>query len=222
MAAAPRLTLYYFDIHGLGARIRLACRVGGVALEDVRFADRDEFHAMRAAGKLPFGQVPLLRVAHGGAETTIAQSAAILRYVCRLGGLYPDDPLQAAAVDAALDAEKDAWASYGSIAYRDRNGFGSLDDAAVAAVDAAINAEVLPRHLRNLEVVLGGSATGWVAGTARPAPCDFAWGTALHALRSGQYRGLDAAVMASDALPRCNAFVDKFMALPEVKDYYEL
>ena len=47
MAAPPKLELLYFDIHGLGARIRLAAAVGGVPLEDYRFASRDEFAALK-------------------------------------------------------------------------------------------------------------------------------------------------------------------------------
>ena len=45
-------------------------------------------------------------------EASVAQSSAILRYICGLGGLHPTDPLKAAAVDAALDQEHDAFASY--------------------------------------------------------------------------------------------------------------
>jgi hypothetical protein len=40
MASAPKLQLLYFNIHGLAARIRLACAVGGVAFDDRRFAVR--------------------------------------------------------------------------------------------------------------------------------------------------------------------------------------
>ena len=108
--AQPKLKLLYFDIHGMAARIRTAALVGGVAIEDYRFSSRDEFMAMKASGELPFGQVPLLVVNDG--EAAIPQSSAILRYVCGLGGLHPTDPLKAAAVDAALDQEHDAFASY--------------------------------------------------------------------------------------------------------------
>ena len=107
---APKLKLLYFDIHGMAARIRTAALVGGVPFEDYRFASRDEFTAMKTSGELPFGQVPLLVVNDG--EAAIPQSGAILRYVCTLGGLHPTDALQAAAVDAALDQERDAFASY--------------------------------------------------------------------------------------------------------------
>jgi glutathione S-transferase len=111
MAEHSHLTLYYFDIHGLGARIRLAARLSGLSLADVRFSSRDEFATMKAAGTLPFGQVPLLvvRLPNAAEPVHLAQSGAILRYVCTLGGLQPLDPLQGAAVDAAVAAESDAF-----------------------------------------------------------------------------------------------------------------
>jgi len=107
---APKLKLLYFDFHGMAARIRTAALIGKVSMEDYRFSSRDEFIAMKTSGELPFGQVPLLLVNDG--EASVAQSSAILRYICGLGGLHPTDPLKAAAVDAALDQEHDAFASY--------------------------------------------------------------------------------------------------------------
>jgi glutathione S-transferase len=56
------------------------------------------------AGKLPFGQVPVLEVAEG---TFIGQSAAIVRYLGKRSGLYPEDPIAAAVVDSIMDEETD-------------------------------------------------------------------------------------------------------------------
>ena len=113
MAAAtalPRLTLHYFNIHGLGARIRLACAVGGLALEDRRFKeDRSDFLALKESKDLPFGQAPLLVVRGAdGVEHKLAQSSAILRYVCTLGGLH----LWGIAVGLVISGEYFGW-SYG-------------------------------------------------------------------------------------------------------------
>ena len=41
--------------------------------EDYRFASRDEFGAMKASGKLAFGQVPALEVTAEGKTTTLIQ-----------------------------------------------------------------------------------------------------------------------------------------------------
>ena len=50
--------LLYFDFPGKAEAIRLALTHAGVAFEDHRFADRAEFQALKASGRLQFGQVP--------------------------------------------------------------------------------------------------------------------------------------------------------------------
>lgn len=146
--AAPSLTLKYFDIHGLAARIRIACAVGGIALRDHRFADRAEFTALKASGELPFGQVPCLFIEKDGRTTKLAQSSAILRYVCQLGGLYPADPIAAGAVEASLAAEADAFASFTAVSYPARNGLDHLDAAAIEKAFENQRAEVIVSESR--------------------------------------------------------------------------
>ena len=57
----------------------------------------------------PLGQFPLLEIeeAHNR-RLTVPQSDAILRYVGALGRLYPQDPLDALAVDSMCDCVDDA------------------------------------------------------------------------------------------------------------------
>ena len=109
-AAAPRglpnqptLKLVYFDGPGKAEGTRLAAAHCGLALEDYRFKDRAEFMAMKESGELTYGQVPALFV--DGKQVT--QSSCILRTVGRLGGLYPEDVVQAALVDSIMDQEID-------------------------------------------------------------------------------------------------------------------
>jgi Glutathione S-transferase, N-terminal domain len=104
-----KLKLFYFDIPGKGEAIRLACAFAGVPLEDVRIPmdDRKLFEQMKAEGKLTFNQLPALQIEDG---TLLTQSAAIMRYIGKVGGLYPSDPVAAALVDAVLDAEVDLFA----------------------------------------------------------------------------------------------------------------
>ena len=49
-----KVKLTYFNIPGLGEPIRLVLALSGVPFEDYRFADRDEFLALKP--KLRFGQ----------------------------------------------------------------------------------------------------------------------------------------------------------------------
>ena len=100
---APKLKLYYFDIPGKAEAIRLLCTYSNLSFEDIRLT-RAQFEELRAKNKLPFGQVPALEV---DAKAILVQSAAIMRYLGKLSGLYPSDPLLAAKVDAVMDEEAD-------------------------------------------------------------------------------------------------------------------
>jgi len=97
----PNLKLTYFDIHGGRAEpARLAMYIGGVAFEDNRISFQD-FDANRSS--YPFERVPLLEID----GVPLSQCNSINRYVAKLAGLYPSDPLQAAFCDEAMDAVED-------------------------------------------------------------------------------------------------------------------
>jgi glutathione S-transferase len=114
-ATAPKLKLYYFNIPGKGEAIRLACAYGGIPLEDFRM-HANEFHDLKVSGKLAFGQVPALEV---NGSTMITQSAAIMRYVGKLTGLYPTgDDLYAAKIDMIVDSENDLFMGLAVSRYR--------------------------------------------------------------------------------------------------------
>jgi glutathione S-transferase len=126
-------------------------------------------------------------------------------------------PVDAALVDAALAAEGDAFAAVGCAKYRERHGFAALGGETLAAVELALRDEVVPRHLAQLERAL--AASGWIAGTDRPSAADFAWGTSLRDLRAGAHSAfLPKEILTG--LPRVNAFLDRFLQLPEVASYY--
>ena len=80
--------------------------IGGVPFEDNRVKPAD-FPALRS--ELPFGALPVLEVD----GKLFAQSNGINRYVGKLAGLYPTDPLEAAFCDEAMDAVEDAGARIG-------------------------------------------------------------------------------------------------------------
>jgi hypothetical protein len=111
----PKLKLYYFNIPGKGEAIRLACAYGEIPLDDFRM-HANEFHELKVSGKIPFGQVPALSVDD---DTMLFQSAAIMRYVGKLAGLYPtNDDLYAAKIDMAVDCEMDLFTGLSVSRYR--------------------------------------------------------------------------------------------------------
>jgi len=103
----PRLKLRYFDLNGgRGETARLAMWIGNVPFEDERFQSAD-WPTVRET--TPFRQAPVLEI--DGAALT--QANTINRYVGKLAGLYPDDPLQAAYCDEVMSAIDDITVKVG-------------------------------------------------------------------------------------------------------------
>lgn len=88
----------------------------------------------------------------------------------------------------------------------------------LAHVRHVLNVEVLPRHLGYLETYLKESTTGWIAGTTEPSVVDFILVPRLQWLESGANDGISADILKP--FPLIIAFMDKFMSLPQVKEYY--
>jgi glutathione S-transferase len=87
-----------------------------------------EFKEAKAAGTLPMGQLPVLDLEDdAGNKKTIPQSGAILRYVGKLTGSYPSDPVQAMEVDVVIDALEDAT-SYLSMTIKNAPGMCISDE----------------------------------------------------------------------------------------------
>lgn len=94
----PTYKLTYFDFDGgRGEAIRIAFHASGIRFEDNRISFK-EFGAMRQSTR--FNSLPVLEI--DGAEIT--QTNGILRYLGKLGGLYPDDNMQALYCDEVLGA----------------------------------------------------------------------------------------------------------------------
>lgn len=96
--------LYYFRGRGNSQQSRWALAAAGIPFESVFLMQAGDFAALRASGKLAYGQVPMLE--DGG--QCISQSLAIVRHCARRGGLYGADHSEAARVDEIIDGIKDA------------------------------------------------------------------------------------------------------------------
>lgn len=99
-SSTPKLTLNYFGIPGRAEPIRFAFAASKIPFTNkvLGFA---EFKNVKPT--LPLGQVPTLDVEMGETKKTLTQTSAILRYVGKLGGLYPnDDFVTAMEIDEVL------------------------------------------------------------------------------------------------------------------------
>eukprot|EP00928_Gymnodinium_smaydae_P027568 TRINITY_DN21283_c0_g1_i1.p1 TRINITY_DN21283_c0_g1~~TRINITY_DN21283_c0_g1_i1.p1 ORF type:complete len:283 (+),score=33.52 TRINITY_DN21283_c0_g1_i1:137-985(+) len=100
--AKPVLT-YFNDSKGRNELIRLIFAAGHMDYVNEEISALEYFRR-RDAGKLPYGQLPTLRLADG---LVLGQSCAIARYAARLTALYPHDHVKAAQADAVIDAWRD-------------------------------------------------------------------------------------------------------------------
>jgi glutathione S-transferase len=110
--AATQLT--YFDLPIRGELSRLVLTYGKLTFDDVRIAF-PEWGALKP--KTPLGQLPLLEV--DGA--TYSQSMAIVRYVAKLGGLYPEDPLECLHTEMVSDTLSELYADFLDIAFFEKD-----------------------------------------------------------------------------------------------------
>jgi len=93
--------LTYFDFDGGRAEpVRIAFHAAGVEFEDERLSFR-QFGEMRASTR--FNSVPVLEID----DVVVTQTNAMCRYVGKLAGLYPEDPVQALYCDEAMEAVED-------------------------------------------------------------------------------------------------------------------
>ena len=91
----------YFDFDGgRGEPVRIALHAAGITFEDVRWSF-PEFGKNR--GSLRFNAVPTLEID----GKVITQSNAISRYIGKMAGIYPEDPLQALYCDEVIEAIED-------------------------------------------------------------------------------------------------------------------
>ena len=74
-------------------------------LYDMVVVNHDQMEAMRDKGQLPAGKVPVWVTADK--KRVLNQSGAIMRYLGRLTGYYPQDPLIAYDIDWAIDTLND-------------------------------------------------------------------------------------------------------------------
>lgn len=165
-SGSEQLILTYLDIKGYAEPIRLALRIGAIPFHDNRVSYQ-QIAEMRAAGKLPFGQVPTLQITNKTEVATpliIGQSQAILRWVGQRTGLLPQPGSHAALlVDSLLEALSDIHRALIPAWYKHACGRSpvngcfyhetALTDEQHIAVLHALNSDILPARFAQIERV---------------------------------------------------------------------
>jgi glutathione S-transferase len=193
--------LHYFPGRGRAEAIRLFFAMVGAPFEDRRIAG-PEWGALKP--EVPLGRMPYLLEVSPEGNRQIPQSAAILRHLARRYdryGVTPDDQLRADIVSDTAVELRDALSSV-------RFGPAASDPA----LKAKFEAETLPPHVARMAHALAlGPSSGWFAA-AEPT---FADALAFDALESAR----DLFPTSLDAHPSLVAFLDRFAAVPGVREY---
>jgi len=196
--AALGLRLFYFNGRGRAELARLVLAEAGIPYEDVRFEKADWESKFKALA--PQGQAPYLEVAGG---QRLGQSAAIVRYVAKVGGLYGTSSLEAAKIDAVYETLVDALKPLLPT-------FRIADAAEKKAKQDAVFKDYLPAWVAKLEKTLGDNddGKGFFVGK-QVSYADLALFSSVQA-----FRALNASAFSN--APRLNALVERIQARPNI------
>jgi prostaglandin-H2 D-isomerase / glutathione transferase len=200
----PQLKLNYFDFHGGRAEpARLALHMAGLAFEDHRLSF-PQFGEFRSS--TPFGQVPTLDV--DGVQVT--QCDAINRYVGKLTGLYPTDPLQALYCDEVSYVVEEANVRLGPT-------FRMTGDEQKAARLALVNGS-MPVYLGWLQTQLLAHGGEFFADN-RLTIADLKVFVDVRGLNSGRLDHVPIDLVERVA-PALNAHLQRVASTPAIQAYY--
>lgn len=184
-------TLYYWPIKARGYGIAAIAKEAGI---DIKWEANFDLAALKAAGTLPFGQLPYLE--HNGVK--IAQSGAIMRYLAKVGNLNGETIEDFALSEMLIEESQDIFAAMAKCMYS--------PDKVAAFNEFFAAGGGFANHLGHLERMHPGGSPYFKAGEKR-----LAGGVALAAV-------LDMAVALQadclDAFPKMKAFYEAFIARP--------
>ncbi len=188
--------LHYFNGRGRAETTRWMLAVNQIAFENVSVETPEALAALRATGKLPFDQMPLLEVD----GLNLSQSSAMIRYLARRGGFYGETDDDALWCDMIAGAVADFAETAMQAAFQPTR------EVAIAALRSRIE-KFGPRF----EARLDGNGSGLCAGTR----ITFADVVLVEALNS--YLEWCPDILAS--LPHLEALHDRVVNLPGIAHY---
>ena len=206
------LKLKYFDARGAAETTRVLLALGELDYEDARYKigpgmDAPEFKREKEDGSLKanLGRAPILI----DGDIHIGQSAAIERYVARLGGLFGSSLEESALIDAVCEHVRDIATGQREKGF---SMFSKKSDEEKAAARAEWFADDLPIWLKKLECCVG-------SPNAVGAAISLADVKIWQMLREGTEADLPEIKKACAACPNLSAIADNVAGQPQVKKW---
>lgn len=159
--------LHYFKGRVRAETTRWMLAVNRIEFVNVSLATPDELKALRATGKLPFDQLPLLEID----GRNLSQSTAMIRYLGRRGDLYGKteqeavwcDMVAGTATDFAETAMQAAFQPTSNMAIDNlRRSFGKFGGRFEACLEAHDGSYVTGHRLTFADVVLAEALTSYL------------------------------------------------------------
>ena len=203
-----RIRLVYFPVRAKAECIRMALRFGKVTFEDVTVTEYfGKAWSAGAKGETPFGGLPILVVDE---EPPLAQSGAIMRYVCKtlVPSLTPVDPLMAARCDSLFEASQELATGPTNV-----NPIVNVFKGDTYAAKRKEFFDLAPAKIANLAKQLDASSGPFFLGPA-PFYCDL---SIYHVLSNTQL----LEPRALDGYAKIKEFMAQVAALPGIADYFE-
>jgi glutathione S-transferase len=201
----PKLKLSYFDFNGgRGEVARLALTIGKIPFEDDRIPV-ETWPSVR--DQMPLHALPVLQID----GERITQSNAINRYVGRLAGLYPENPIEALRCDEVMDAIEDILAKIVQT-------FGIQDEEAKRAARQKLAEGPISLYLAKLDEQLA-EGDGMYFADARLTVADLKVCTWIQHLRSGTLDHVPTD-LADRVAPHLVDQFERIKTLPEIAAYY--
>jgi len=199
------LKLTYFGLPAKAEASRVMLAVSGLPHEDNRI-DFKDWPALKSS--TPFGQLPFLE--HDG--KTLAQTAAIDRYVARLTGMHPTDTWQAALADQMYAfLWEDVWGVFvPTMRMQDP------EEKKKAREDVCSGP--LKEKFEKLTALLEARTTKFVAGDSL-SYADVTFFVIMSLLQSGWLDGVSTDLLKD--YPVLKAFRNQVASVEGVKKYYE-
>jgi glutathione S-transferase len=155
--------LYYFEVEGRAAGIRLMLSHANFQYEDCR-QTMPNFMQLKQSGFLPLGSMPVWE--EDGFK--MCQSSAIMRMLGIRCGYYSEDPMTAWCIDSIVDFCEDKQGAHTAL-YAPMLGNNPIDEGMADKWFADFWDKVIPV----LETRLSGHGKKFIAGTDRPTIADF-------------------------------------------------
>nr|WEU39144.1 glutathione S-transferase [Saccharina japonica] len=191
----------YFGIPARGEATRVALSVAGVEFEDKRMSF-EEF------GASEFKTVPVYQM--DGTDYT--QSTALLRYAGKLGGTYPECPLEALKVDEIVMIAEDVFINLFST-------MKESDEAKKLELCQTLMAGKLKELLEDIaRKVEANTASPYCVGDSLTI-ADIQLHAVIATVQTGFLTGIPT-TMVEDICPSLKALDDAVMEHPKVKAYY--